>query len=268
MDELERLLDEAEQALDDGRHKIALALAQEAAALDPQAVDPVFLQAEALLEAGEFAAAEALYRQVDSLAPDEPAVLTGRGICLFERVEIEAAEQVLRLSLELDSRQAEAHHHLGLVLEQLGQPKKAERHFARARKLAPETYQPPIAMPDDEFDACIEAALADLPNPVQRALDNVPVSVEPLPQALELKAGDPPLSPQILGIWRGTPLSERSVFDPWTDLPGGIVLYQRNLQRFARDRTELIEQIRITVLHEVGHALGLSEADLDDRGLA
>jgi predicted Zn-dependent protease with MMP-like domain len=45
------------------------------------------------------------------------------------------------------------------------------------------------------------------------------------------------------------------------------VLYQRNLERFARDREELVEQIRITLLHEVGHFLGLDEEQLRERGL-
>ncbi len=45
------------------------------------------------------------------------------------------------------------------------------------------------------------------------------------------------------------------------------MLYQRNLERFARTREELIEQIGITVMHEVGHLIGLDEDDLWERGL-
>jgi predicted Zn-dependent protease with MMP-like domain len=268
MAEFDRLLDEAERALDDNQPRTALALAQEAGALDPTSVEPIYLQAEALLDTGEFVAAEPLYRRADDMAPNEPAILSGRGICLFELVQLEAAEQVLRLALELDSRQAEAHHHLGLTLEHLDRAQEAEQHLRRARKLAPETYHPAIEMAESDFDACVESALVDLPEPIRQALENVSVTVEPLPRSADLLAGEPPLSPQILGMWRGTALTDKTVFDPWTELPGEIVLYQTNLQRFARDRTDLIEQIRVTVLHEVGHALGLNEEDLDDRGLA
>jgi predicted Zn-dependent protease with MMP-like domain len=55
--------------------------------------------------------------------------------------------------------------------------------------------------------------------------------------------------------------------DPWSHFPSSIVLYQRNLERFARDRKELIEQIGITLIHEVGHFLGLDEEQLWERGL-
>ncbi len=268
MDDRDRLLDEAEQALDEGRTEDALALARRAEALDHESAEAVFLQAEALLDAGDFTAAEALYRRTDQMAPDEPAILTGRGICLFEQARFESAESVLRLALELDSRMPEAHHHLGLLLERRGSSAEAKKHFARARRLAPETFRAPIEMEEQEFEACIAAALSDLPARVDQALDNISVSVEDLPATDDLRAADPPLSPQILGMWRGTPLTEKTVFDPWSEMPGGIVLYQKNLQRFARDRDDLIEQIRITVLHEVGHALGLDEDELDDRGLA
>jgi predicted Zn-dependent protease with MMP-like domain len=55
--------------------------------------------------------------------------------------------------------------------------------------------------------------------------------------------------------------------DPWSHFPSSIVLYQRNLERAARDRRELVEEIRATLLHEVGHFLGLDEEELWQRGL-
>jgi predicted Zn-dependent protease with MMP-like domain len=45
------------------------------------------------------------------------------------------------------------------------------------------------------------------------------------------------------------------------------VLYQRNLERFVRSREELVEEIRVTLVHEVGHFLGLDEEELYRRGL-
>jgi predicted Zn-dependent protease with MMP-like domain len=55
--------------------------------------------------------------------------------------------------------------------------------------------------------------------------------------------------------------------DPWSHFPSSIVLYQKNLERFARSRKELVEQIGITLIHEVGHFLGLDEDELWERGL-
>ncbi len=46
-----------------------------------------------------------------------------------------------------------------------------------------------------------------------------------------------------------------------------VILFKKNLEKLCRDRNDLIEQIQITVRHEVGHHLGLSEEDLDRLGL-
>jgi predicted Zn-dependent protease with MMP-like domain len=55
--------------------------------------------------------------------------------------------------------------------------------------------------------------------------------------------------------------------DPWSHFPSSIALFQRNLERMARDQDELVEEIRVTLLHEVGHFLGLDEDGLRDLGL-
>ena len=49
--------------------------------------------------------------------------------------------------------------------------------------------------------------------------------------------------------------------------PNYIYLFQRNLERIARDREDLIEQITITLHHELGHYLGLDEDEVEDMGL-
>ena len=265
--DLEEMLQAAEQALEQGRSADALELALEAQRLDATSPDAFFLQAEARLDLADFAAAEAAYLQAAGLAPDEPTVLSGLGICRFELARIQEAAEDLRRALALEPDMAEAHHHLGLALEHLGQQQEADQHLAHARRLAPAAYRAPVGLSIRQFEACVEAALADLPESVVNALQNVTVTVEDLPPLDELLLTTPPLSPQLLGLWRGTPLSERTVFDPWSEMPSAIVLYQKNLQRFARDEHELTEQIRITVLHEVGHALGLDEQALIERGL-
>ena len=62
-------------------------------------------------------------------------------------------------------------------------------------------------------------------------------------------------------------LQERSLENPWSNLPGAIVLFRRNLSRYARNREELLDELRVTIFHEVGHFLGLDEEDLEKRGL-
>ena len=113
----------------------------------------------------------------------------------------------------------------------------------------------------------MEDALLELPEPVRRYLSNVAITVEDLPEDQDLIGSDPPLSPAILGLFRGAPYGQKASMDPWSHFPSSIVLYQRNLERFARSRKDLIEQIGVTLLHEVGHFLGLDEDDLYARGL-
>ena len=142
----------------------------------------------------------------------------------------------------------------------------AHRSFT-ARTLSPDEFPKPIALSQQAFDAAVEAALLELPEPVRRYLSNVAITVEDLPEDQDLIGADPPLSPAILGLFRGAPYGHKASMDPWSHFPSSIVLYQRNLERFARSREDLIEQIGVTLVHEVGHFLGLDEEDLWERGL-
>jgi len=90
--------------------------------------------------------------------------------------------------------------------------------------------------------------------------------VEDLPRDEDL-TGDPPLSPLSLGMFRGHGIRDRSLMDPWTELPGSILLYKRDLERDAATRAELVEQIEQTIVHEVGHFVGWDDEDLHERGL-
>ncbi|MEQ1507331.1 MAG: metallopeptidase family protein, partial [Myxococcota bacterium] len=99
-------------------------------------------------------------------------------------------------------------------------------------------------------------------------LEQVVFVVEEIPSEELCREFDPPAFPgELLGFFSGAALSDKASDDPWAQLPSTIVLFRRNLERIARDRAHLIEELRITVLHEVGHFLGLDEDDLEARGL-
>jgi predicted Zn-dependent protease with MMP-like domain len=105
---------------------------------------------------------------------------------------------------------------------------------------------------------------------MRKDLAGIPVDMEDLPQEADLISGDPPLSPSILGLFRGTPLNETC--EPEPDAKPGepcrsIVLYRKNLGRAVQSREELNEQIRVTLLHEVGHLRGEDDSELAARGL-
>jgi predicted Zn-dependent protease with MMP-like domain/Flp pilus assembly protein TadD len=205
--------------------------------------------------------------QALELSPRHRETALERALVLFELCRFDEADRDLRQLAQRWPDEPWIHHTLGLIAERRGDATEAQRRFARAQKLAPDELPPPVELSEKAFDEAVEAAVRRLPDHVRPYLTNTTLSVEPVPSDEDLLSQRPPLSPSILGIFRGTPVGERSVSSAEDHFPASIVLYQRNLQRFARTRAELIEQIGITVMHEVGHLVGLDEDDLVERGL-
>jgi predicted Zn-dependent protease with MMP-like domain/Flp pilus assembly protein TadD len=233
----------------------------------PLAGELAWLEAVGLGHLGRSREALARLAEAEEELPDSVDVLLEKGLALYELCDFDAARAALLRAEALDPDEPWTQHQLGLVAERRGDEREAKRRFKRARKLAPDEFPEPIQLPQAAFDAAVEDALAALPEPVRRYLSNVAITVEELPPDEELRASDPPLSPAILGLFRGAPYGQKASMDPWSHLPSAIVLYQKNLERFARSREELIDEIRVTLLHEVGHFLGLDEDELYERGL-
>jgi predicted Zn-dependent protease with MMP-like domain len=175
---------------------------------------------------------------------------------------------------------AEAHELLARIYEFLGQPEHALKHAAEARAIDPVAFTLPLEISDQEFQALVEESqglvdaffkekLKEVPGHMQRkvseALD-LPVLVVELPWRDLLTAEDPPLPPDLLGLFVGRSLLERR-HDDVPDRPEGIYLFRRNLLRFCTDRAELAREVRTTVQHEMGHLLGFDEDELEDLGL-
>jgi predicted Zn-dependent protease with MMP-like domain len=200
-------------------------------------------------------------------APRSVDAQVERGIALFELCRFAEAQAAFERVLKDAADDPWSHHYLGLLAERRGDGKEAKKRFGRAQQLAPEEFPPPVALSEAEFDKALEDAVKALPAHVKEYLDNATIAVEDIPSDEDLVGQAPPLSPCILGVFRGTPVGERSVTNAYDHFPAAIVLYQKNLERFARTREELIEQIGITVMHEVGHLMGLDEDDLWQRGL-
>lgn len=121
-----------------------------------------------------------------------------------------------------------------------------------------------VHVPDDVFDALLERAIADLPAPFAELLERVPVIVDPIPSpALFAVVED---AEELLGLFVGPTLEDWDATDaaPETAV---IYLFQRHLEEACATRAELEHQIRITLFHELGHALGFDEEGLTRLGL-
>ena len=135
-------------------------------------------------------------------------------------------------------------------------------HEVRRLDLLDET---PLRLSQAEFDAAIEDALEQLPEPVLQAMPNLAVIAEEYPDAAMVD--EEPYDPRLLGLFTGPTAVDFGSHEMVPQGPALVYIFQRNLERETHSRADLIEQITITVLHEIGHYLGLDEADLEARGL-
>jgi predicted Zn-dependent protease with MMP-like domain len=109
-----------------------------------------------------------------------------------------------------------------------------------------------------QFDRLVSRALDDLPAQFAERLKNIVVIVEARPSreiAREL-GGD------ILGLYQGASEFEQSPMAAYA-LPEVIVVYQQNIEAICRSEEEIIEEVRKTVIHEIGHHFGLSDEQME-----
>ena len=115
----------------------------------------------------------------------------------------------------------------------------------------------PAMAPGDIFERAIAAALDEVPAALGARVDNLEVLV----------GEENDEEPDLYGLYEGTPLTERGSdhFGP----PDIIHVYRRPLlEDFGDDPEELAAEIRVTVLHELGHYFGIDEDRLEDLGWA
>ncbi|MBN2360012.1 MAG: metallopeptidase family protein [Deltaproteobacteria bacterium] len=213
--------------------KAALAAAERAAAAVPEAPDPHHLQAQAL----------------------------------FDLLRFDDALDAVARAIDRDPRFAAAYHLRGEILTFVDDGAAARKAFERARRLDPEAFFEPPRIDEGEFERIVAEAIDALPPQVADYLHNVAVVVEARPSVELLRASDPPLTPACLGMFDGTPRPDERTDDPWSQLPRAVRLFRDNILLQCRDRADVVEVVSTTLLHEVGHFLGLDEEDLVERGL-
>src|SRR5262249_32614450 len=224
--------------------------------------DLAVLEAQALNDLGR--SDEALER-IDAalrIVPGRGDALHEKGVALFDLSRFAEAKTAFQKALGIQPDDAYTHQMLGLTLEQLGAP-GADAELKRAIALAPAELSPPVLISKVDFQTEIDQVIAALPPDRRTHVKAIKVEIEDLPQASDLKAVQPPFPPTILGLYRG-PVGRAPAPG---DEPPSIVLYRKNLARAVKNRTELTEQIRDTLLHEIGHLEGLDEDDLRRRGM-
>ncbi|WP_205707952.1 metallopeptidase family protein [Kineococcus vitellinus] len=115
-------------------------------------------------------------------------------------------------------------------------------------------------MSEEEFEEAVADALDSVPEQLARAMDDVVVLVEDEPPA-----GMPP---DLLGLYEGTPLTERGTWWAAGSLPDRITVFRRPTLAVCADRDEVVAEVRITVVHEIAHHFGIDDERLHELGWA
>ena len=119
-----------------------------------------------------------------------------------------------------------------------------------------------LSFTPDEFDRLVKEAVDTLPHEYQARLKNLALVVEeePAPQVLEelgIESQD-----DLLGLYTGSAEGKESFFDSGGQLPARISIYRGPILRLCRTSAEVIQEIRDTVVHEIGHHFGLDDHEM------
>jgi predicted Zn-dependent protease with MMP-like domain len=123
----------------------------------------------------------------------------------------------------------------------------------------------PCEVSKERFAQLVERALADVPPAFEPYLEEVAIEIRDRPTRKQLKSVGLSEDELLLGLYHGRPRDERSVLDSGV-MPDVIYIFQEDVEDASDDEAELVEQVRITVLHEIGHHFGMDEDDLDALG--
>lgn len=127
-------------------------------------------------------------------------------------------------------------------------------------------------MSDDEFAAAIERALDSIPDEFVSALSNIVLTMDDEPTASQIS--DAELSnnvcydltrSEILGLYEGVPITQRGGAYG-NVVPDVITIFKGPHERIFHDADDMIEGIRKTVVHEIGHYYGLDDKRLHEMG--
>ena len=265
------------------------------------------LEGQALVDLGRSAEALEPLSVARKLNPDDLSAWYEQGVAHFELCRFTAARRAFEEVLSRDGGHAHALYHLALINEREDRETDADRLFAEASRRDPKSFPPVPEVSPAEFRRRVVAAVERLPSAAREDISAVPVETADLPAPEDLTAERPPLSPTILGLFRGLSLGREpggveavartgargrqarvtggapsSHSPPIEEASRGgvaaaastatvparaIVLYRRNILRSIHGVEELDRAIERTLLHEVGHLRGEDDGSLRDRGL-
>jgi predicted Zn-dependent protease with MMP-like domain len=119
-------------------------------------------------------------------------------------------------------------------------------------------------MDDKKFRKLVEEALNSLPKEFAEKLNNVIVTVDDFPTPYQLQKAKIPPWALLFGLYEGVPQTKRGVY--YSSIPDKITIFKNAIQRISQTEEGIKAQVRQTIIHEIGHHFGLSDAQLRKAG--
>jgi predicted Zn-dependent protease with MMP-like domain len=113
----------------------------------------------------------------------------------------------------------------------------------------------------ETFEELIDKAFEKIPQKFKQKMENVEIIVEDFPTPEDLEQPRIRDESLLLGLYRGTPLPKRSIWQV-ARLPDRIILFQKNIERMCRSKKEVEQKVYEVLLHEIGHYFGLSDKEI------
>jgi predicted Zn-dependent protease with MMP-like domain len=115
------------------------------------------------------------------------------------------------------------------------------------------------------FESLVDLALASIPEPFARALDEVAIVIDDEPSADQRRENHIEDDDTLYGLYEGVPRTEWGA--DWAPIPNRITLFRLPLEADYPDPEDLADEVWVTVVHELAHHLGIDDERLEELGV-
>ena len=196
-----------------------------------------------------------------TLDPEDQDVQVWRATVLFQICRFDEAREELTKYANEDWDDPRIYYYLAGLAERDGDDEEARRLYYAASELD-EIFQPPLELSVDDALELFKECLHQCPEPINEAVSHMRIEIQDLPTNEDLLASDPPMNPWALGSFYTIDVDEELAIEMEFQDDPLIVLYRKNIERIAHDKTGLFKDLKNTLLYDVGLYIGLSETEL------
>ncbi len=122
--------------------------------------------------------------------------------------------------------------------------------------------RPLLSVTEPEFQELVQQALDSLPDEYARLISNVAVVVEDEPSPDLLADLEMEEDEDLLGLYQGLSIDKESFFQAGGQLPAKISIYRGPILRICHTKKEVVQEVRDTLVHEIGHHFGLDDDEM------